>query len=454
MASISLTQGIKNSLGALQDIQANIDKTNQRLATGKRVNTPLDGALNFFLGESFASKARGLSTILDGIGLGLGVLKQADKALESIKTSLEQAEGTLRASLNSAGTQGKITTNFSFRNQFTGAADPSATFAEAAAGTSANRLQAGDSFNVDLITYTAAGATVSAGTIAITLGATSTVQQVIDALNTTSAAGFNPLTAGAPRVQAYLNDAGNLVIENQVGGGDASTTNTYGIQIRVTQAAGATTQALDVFSISGAVGATPRVTSPSATLQIVDITGGSTAQTTRQAAAATFREVLKQIRNTALDAGFNGTNLLQGDFLRTVFNEEETTSIVTQGRRTDAASLGFSEDVISGTSQIGDTARNLQGDREISRALTKIRVAKDTLTGIRTAFAANSNLLTNRQDYTKFSVKNANDGSDLLTLADINEEGATLTTLQTRQQLSVTALSLSSQADQAILRLF
>ena len=35
-----------------------------------------------------------------------------------------------------------------------------------------------------------------------------------------------------------------------------------------------------------------------------------------------------------------------------------------------------------------------------------------------------------------------------------NEEGATLLALQTRQQLSQTALSLSNQADQAVLRLF
>jgi flagellin-like hook-associated protein FlgL len=38
--------------------------------------------------------------------------------------------------------------------------------------------------------------------------------------------------------------------------------------------------------------------------------------------------------------------------------------------------------------------------------------------------------------------------------ADTNAEAANLLALQTRQQLSQTALSLSNQADQAILRLF
>ena len=45
-------------------------------------------------------------------------------------------------------------------------------------------------------------------------------------------------------------------------------------------------------------------------------------------------------------------------------------------------------------------------------------------------------------------------GADTLTLADMNEEGANLLMLQTRQSLSVTALSLSSQSAQSILRLF
>ena len=45
-------------------------------------------------------------------------------------------------------------------------------------------------------------------------------------------------------------------------------------------------------------------------------------------------------------------------------------------------------------------------------------------------------------------------GADNLVLADSNQEGANLLALQTRQSLSTTALSLSAQADQAVLSLF
>ena len=59
-----------------------------------------------------------------------------------------------------------------------------------------------------------------------------------------------------------------------------------------------------------------------------------------------------------------------------------------------------------------------------------------------------------RQDFTKATINTLQTGSDDLTLADFNEEGANLLALQTRQQLSTTALSLGAQADQNVLRLF
>ena len=60
----------------------------------------------------------------------------------------------------------------------------------------------------------------------------------------------------------------------------------------------------------------------------------------------------------------------------------------------------------------------------------------------------------NRQDFTKAMINTLQTGADNLTLADTNEEAANMLALQTRQQLSQTALSLASQADQAVLRLF
>lgn len=449
--SITLTGGMKNALSSLNNIQDSIKSTNNRLATGKKVNSALDNALNFFVADSFKGRAKGLAVIQDNIGLGLNVLKQTDKALSSMKSSLEQAEGTLRAALNSAGTNAKATSSFAFRDATTGAASATALLAEAAAGTSTNRLQAGDTVTVNLVRVNAAGTATVVGTgTTLTTTATTTVQNLLDNVNNNTSINVAGQSA---RVSAYLNDSGNIVIENNVAGRDAATGDTFALQFVVNTAGGGTqtqNNTLDVFGFSGAVGASPTATG--AGTQTVLMLGSSTEQTTRAAAANAFREVLTQIRNTSLDAGYNGTNLLQGDNLRTSFNEGGTTSITTQGRRIDATALGFRLD--NTTTQSGDAFRNFQSDRDITAALAKITTAKDTIGGLATTFSSNANIMTNRQDFNKAAIANLNDGADLLTLADINEEGANLTSLQTRQQLSITALSLANQSDQAILRLF
>lgn len=59
-----------------------------------------------------------------------------------------------------------------------------------------------------------------------------------------------------------------------------------------------------------------------------------------------------------------------------------------------------------------------------------------------------------RSDFTSQMVDTLNTGADNLTLADMNEEGANMLMLQTRQNLGTTSLSLASQAAQAVLRLF
>lgn len=63
-------------------------------------------------------------------------------------------------------------------------------------------------------------------------------------------------------------------------------------------------------------------------------------------------------------------------------------------------------------------------------------------------------VLQTREDFTKNMVNTLQTGSNNLVLADPNQEGSNLLALQTRQSLSTTALSLASQSDQAVLRLF
>ena len=141
------------------------------------------------------------------------------------------------------------------------------------------------------------------------------------------------------------------------------------------------------------------------------------------------------------DTGYRGTNLLMGDKLLTVFNEFRTSSLSTEGQVFTAEGLGLEE---ANFSRISSTEKMID---DVRAALGKVRDFGGTL-------ANDLSVIQTRQDYTKTLINTLTEGSDKLTVADQNEEGARMLALQTRQQLGVTSLSLASQSQQSILRLF
>ena len=165
---------------------------------------------------------------------------------------------------------------------------------------------------------------------------------------------------------------------------------------------------------------------------------------TRATLATQFDALLTQIGQLAGDSGFNGVNLLGGDSLTVNFNEDATSKTTVTGvDYTNAnATLSIANAGNWQTSSALDTA-----SADLTAALTTLRSEAQTL-------SANLSTVQIRQDFTKATINTLQNGSAALTLADSNEEGANLLALQTRQQLSTTALSLSAQADQNVLRLF
>jgi flagellin len=172
-----------------------------------------------------------------------------------------------------------------------------------------------------------------------------------------------------------------------------------------------------------------------------------TSDTTVRAGLATqFGQILSQIDQLAGDAGFNGINLLDKNNstdLTVMLNERGTSSVT-------IAAIDFSSNGLA----INNAANNWGGTADITAASTDLTNALTTLRSQAQAFGSNLSTVQIRQDFTKAMINTLQTGSDSLTLADSNEEGANLLALQTRQQLSTTALSLASQASQAVLRLF
>ena len=95
-----------------------------------------------------------------------------------------------------------------------------------------------------------------------------------------------------------------------------------------------------------------------------------------------------------------------------------------------------------------------QLDSGITTSETQLEAATNMLRRNTAALSANLSVITIRQDFTQQMINTLQTGSDNLTLADMNEEGANMLMLQTRQNLGTTSLSLASQAAQSVMRLF
>ncbi|MGC2713983.1 MAG: flagellin [Pseudolabrys sp.] len=176
----------------------------------------------------------------------------------------------------------------------------------------------------------------------------------------------------------------------------------------------------------------------------------TTDTTTRTSLASQFDALLVQIGQLAGDAGFNGVNLLGGDNLTVNFNEDATSSTSITGvdyTHANATALGIAN-------SNSWSAANGVGNTNIDAAAADLTAALTTLRSESQTLGANLSTVQIRQDFTKATINTLQTGSSNLTLADSNEEGANLLALQTRQQLSTTALSLAAQADQNVLRLF
>jgi flagellin-like hook-associated protein FlgL len=165
--------------------------------------------------------------------------------------------------------------------------------------------------------------------------------------------------------------------------------------------------------------------------------------TVRASLAGQFDALRTQIDTLSADAGFNGINLLGGNNLTVTLNETGTSSVTITGVTYNAAGLAISA-----------SANAWVADADIQAASVELTAALTTLRSQAQSFSTNLSTVQIRQEFTKSMINTLQTGADALTLADSNEEGANLLALQTRQQLSTTALSLASQAAQSVLRLF
>lgn len=152
-----------------------------------------------------------------------------------------------------------------------------------------------------------------------------------------------------------------------------------------------------------------------------------------------YLDILTQIDAITSDASFRGVQLLQKDELVTKFNYETKSKLETQGIDATAEGLGLTND-------------NFISKTEMTKILSELRDARTTLRQFGASIQNDLSIITSRNDFIQNTVNTLKAGSNDLILADMNEKGAELLSLQTRQQLQFEVLPLNTNAN--ILDLF
>ena len=384
MAEITLSKAVRSNLLSLQSTASMMGKTQERLATGLKVNSALDNPTNFFTASALNSRASDMAQLLDSVSNAVQTIAAADKGISAITKLVETAQATARQALQTA-------------------------------------VQVEDTDNPVNALVTGTDTTLADADIAALSGETLTV--------TVGSGSAQTITFGAS-----VDTLAELQTAIQGLTGATGTAAAGGVTITTDDAEDSITVAF-----TGAVG-----TALGISAETTDPTYNMIANPKRAELVDQYNELLTQIDDLAVDASFNGVNLLDSDNLEVLFNEDGSSKLNVTGVDFDSAGLGLTA--------LATTA--FDTNASINSTLDTLKDGIDSLRTQASKFGANLSVVETRQDFTKQMINVLQTGASNLTLADTNEEAANVLALQTRQQLSSTALSLASQADQNVLRLF
>jgi flagellin len=315
--SIGLSASVRQNLLSLQSTADLLSTTQNRLATGNKVNSALDNPTNFFTAQGLNNRASDINNLLDSIGNGVQVLQAANTGITSLQKLVDTAKSIANQVLQApAGYTTKSTVTSS-------ALGATATADDLVDGTT-------------LITGGVLSITATAGHAAFSYNLTAT----------TSLADLNTALA-ASNLSATLDSTNRLVF---------STNN---------DTASSTIGTVAVTTGTATFGA--------ATAPVAD----AASQTIRSSLVKQYNDIITQITTTSQDASFNGINLLNGDDLKLTFNETGKSTLNIKGVVFNAAGLGLAS-LTSGTNFLDNSSANAELVK-LSAASTTLRTQASSL---------------------------------------------------------------------------
>ncbi|TMJ05740.1 MAG: hypothetical protein E6G97_02240 [Alphaproteobacteria bacterium] len=319
MSGIVLSASVRQNLLSLQSTADLLSTTQNRLATGKKVNTALDNPTNYFTAASLDSRASDINNLLDGIGNGVQVLQAANTGITSLQKLVDTAKSIANQVL-------QTTVGYSSKS--------TATSAIALGGNAANLVDGTVIKSGDILAIASTGGGTATS---ITFGAS----ESLDQLNTTLAAN---------NLSASIDSAGKLVI---------TTTN---------DAASSSVGAITYTNTGGGTITFGAVAAPVA---------DAASQAIRSNLVSQYNNIIAQITTTAQDSSFNGINLLNGDNLKLTFNETGKSTLSITGVSYNATGLGLAT-LVAGTDFKDNNSAN-KALAALSSASTSLRTEASAL---------------------------------------------------------------------------
>jgi flagellin-like hook-associated protein FlgL len=299
MSGIVLSAAVRQNLLSLQSTAELLSTTQNRLASGKKVNSALDNPTNFFTAQGLDNRASDINNLLDAISNGVQVLQAANTGLTSLQKLVDTAKSIANQVL-------QTTTGYTSKSATTSSALP-------AGSTSANLVDGVAIKSGEIISI---AATTGIPAFTVTLGATESLAQLNTALS-------------ASNLTANLNSTNQLVI---------TTTND------------AASSTIGAIALTGTAGS---ATFAAAAAPVAD----PNSQTTRANLVSQYNNIIAQITTTSQDSSFNGINLLFGDDLKLTFNETGKSTLSIKGVTYDAAGLGLAP-LTAGTDFLDNSSAN------------------------------------------------------------------------------------------------
>jgi len=398
---ITLSAAERQTLVALQHSRVAVDRTQKRLATGLMVARAEDDPVRYFSARALGDRASDLLTVKNGISSGISTIRTALTALESIEELIVQMRGLALSAKSSESFERQ-----NLADQFNELRDQLDTLANDATYQGLNLIgSAPGTLDVRLNENGARSeshlAIAGSATDVRSLGISEVARLVLINEGNFNNGGDEQLAwddwlamarSGDPSAPGRVERINGLGVQSSIG--------------------------------KWASGGAPQVTVDHLSFSVTDINDANVGPLA-----------------DALDSYFAGGGISW---------DANSDGVADTVYASSAAGWNIQVGVSSGVDSWGG-AQYLQN---INKSLDQLDSALSTVRATAARFATNIATLQVRSDFTGNLVTSLLEGRGKLVNADLSEEGAAMVTLQTRAQLSMSALSFAARAEGAVVSLF